>query len=153
MLYFGVPQGSVLSSVLFMLYTQPFFDLVSKHEVSHHAFADDNQLYTNSTPDAIDKSLETLQNCTTDDWKAKRTTDPGSSPWCGKGFFSQSQLPVLTFLWSPNSPRVQSHASTSVRPLKIPNTGTHTIVYTNETTAHTDRNGWRWSRGCCALPR
>ena len=61
-LYYGVPHGSVLGSVLFILYTQPLFDLVSKHAVSHHAFADDNQLYKISTLDAIHQSIETLQN-------------------------------------------------------------------------------------------
>ena len=42
-------------------------------------------------------------------------TGAGSSPRCGRGYFSQSQLPLQTFLRCPYSPLVQSHASTSVR--------------------------------------
>ena len=58
--------GFCTGPVLFILYTQPLFNLVSKHAVSHHAFADDNQLYKISTLDAIHQSIETLENCTTD---------------------------------------------------------------------------------------
>ena len=36
---------------------------------------------------------------------------------------------------------VQSHASASVRTLKIPNTVSRTIVWTQDNTTHTDRNG------------
>ena len=55
--------------------------------------------------------------------------------------FLPSQFPVQTLLRCPYSPCVQSHASTSVCTLKIPNTGSHTIVWTHGNTAHTDRNG------------
>ena len=39
------------------------------------------------------------------------------------------------------APRVQSLSSAAVRTLKIPNTGSHTVVRTHGNTAHTDRNG------------
>ena len=63
------------------------------------------------------------------------------SPRWGQGLFSQSHLPLQTLLRCPYSPRVQSLASTSANSLKIPHTGSHTIVWTHENTAHIGRNG------------
>ena len=63
---------------------------------------------------------------------------PGSIPWCGEGFFSQSQLSVLTPLRCSCSPHVQSFASMSVRSLKIPDAGSHAIAWTHK---NTGRNG------------
>ena len=61
----------------------------------------------------------------------------GLSPQCGKGLFSQSQLPVQTLLQCPFSPHVQSCASTSRCMLKLQNTGSYTIIWTHENTAQT----------------
>ena len=47
----------------------------------------------------------------------------------------------MQLLRCPYSPRVQLNASTSVRTLKIQNTGSHTSVWSHENTAFTDRNG------------
>ena len=68
--------------------------------------------------------------------KARSNTDANSSPHCDKGFFSQIPLSVPTLLRCPCSPWVQFHALTSVCTLKIPNTGSNTIVWTHENTAH-----------------
>ena len=64
-LCFDVPRGSVLCPVLFIFYTQPFFGMLKKHTVNHHAAAYGNQLYKVSTPDEIHQSTEALQNCVT----------------------------------------------------------------------------------------
>ena len=49
-LSFGVPQGSVLGPILYILYNCPLHEIVSKTGVSEHYFADDAHIFKSFTP-------------------------------------------------------------------------------------------------------
>jgi hypothetical protein len=65
-LHFGVPQGSVLGPVLFVLYTTPLSSVIQQHQTNHYLFADDTQLQQSCKPADIHTLTHTLENCTID---------------------------------------------------------------------------------------
>ena len=71
---FGVPQGSVLGPVLFVLYTTPLSDIIDNHSVNHQLFADDTQLQKSTPPNDVQSLTHDLQSCT-DDIKVWATTN------------------------------------------------------------------------------
>ena len=69
-LIFGVPQGSVLGPILFIMYTQPLHSLILTHSVLDQSFADDTQIYTSCKPRQATETIQNLQSCISDikDW-------------------------------------------------------------------------------------
>ena len=61
-LKYGVPQGSVLGPILFTMYTTPLGNIIRKHGLTFHLYADDTQLYISFQP-GVSVSKETAISC------------------------------------------------------------------------------------------
>ena len=63
----GVPQGSCLGPLLFILYVSKLFTIVERHLPEVHAYADDTQLYIafNPEPEHVANAITAMEACIT----------------------------------------------------------------------------------------
>jgi hypothetical protein len=90
----SVPQGSVLGPIGFISYTEDVADVIHRHDVQSHFYADDMQLYVSCHPDNINDVRLQLSTCAADvsKWCASRrllmNSDKTEIVWFG----SRAQL-------------------------------------------------------------
>ena len=66
---FGIPQGSCLGALLFVIYSSKLFNIVNKHLPNVHAYADDTQLYLGFNPGDyanVTAAVSSIQSCIPD---------------------------------------------------------------------------------------
>ena len=66
---FGVPQGSCLGPLLFVIYSSKLFNIVNRHLPNVHAYADDTQLYLAFKPGNYANetaAVSSIQSCIRD---------------------------------------------------------------------------------------
>ena len=102
----GVPQGSVLDARMYAMYEHPMSNIVNKHDVSYHNYADDAQLYIacDNNKASVMQAVKSLEDCIAD-----------ISEWMGCNSLKISEDKTEFVIFSPNPDKYRDitlHVST-----------------------------------------
>ena len=91
-LLYGVPQGSLLGPLLYIMYTKEVEKLVLDHNINIHMYADDCQLYTSFDENQLGTIKSKVENCLSD-----------IKLWMDKNYLKLNTDKTLIKIFNPNS--------------------------------------------------